>query len=89
MHDNMYSSGHTTAERGGGGGGGGGGVRVVQNMGHLHTMCVHTIRVKLGKEEGGHRARNGKSKGGGGDREGGKEGGRERGREGERMGKLG
>ena len=65
---------------------------MVQNMGHLHTVCVHTIRVKLGKEEGGHRARNGKSKGGG-DREGGKEGGRdgrrERGRERERMQKFG
>ena len=42
MHDNMYSSGHTTAERGGGGGGGGGGVCMVQNMEHLHTMCVYT-----------------------------------------------
>ena len=63
---------------------------MVQNMGHLHTMCVHTIRVKLGKEEGGHRARSGKSKGG--DREGGKEGGTDGGREGwegERMQKLG
>ena len=64
---------------------------MVQNMGHLHTMCVHTIRVKLRKEEGGHRARSGKGKGG--DREGGKEGRRdgrrERGREGERMQKLG
>ena len=57
-----------------------------------YNVCVYTIRVKLGEEEGGHRARNGKSKGGG-DREGGKEGGRdgrrERGWEGERMQKLG
>ena len=79
MHDNMCSSGHTTAERGGGGGGG-----VVQHMGHLHTMYAHHIRVKGGWREDTELGMERASEGGRGGREGRRE--RERERERDREG---